>query len=147
MSRERVHKAFIVGLQEALFETHGEMALALNRVAGRAMMEYIEDEELLEITGNTANSLAHDVKKIIESLGDVGDVLVEEGEDTIELIIVECPFSDVKRELLDRDKVPVVCPFASLVLKATEETFGVKMRIVSIDVDDEECRFVMERTE
>ncbi|WP_456483693.1 hypothetical protein [Methanopyrus kandleri] len=147
MSKERVYKAFIVGLQEALFETHGEMALALNRIAGRAMMKYIKDEELLEITGDTANSLAHDVKKTIESLGDIGDVLAEEKKNTVELRIVECPFSDVKRELLKRDKVPVVCPFASLVLKATEETFGVRMRIASIDIDEEECRFVMERLE
>ncbi|WP_456482375.1 hypothetical protein [Methanopyrus sp.] len=147
MLKERVYRAFIVGLQEALFETHGKMALALNRIAGRAMMKYIEDEELLEITGDTANSLAHDVKKVIESLDNVGDVIVEEKENTIELTIVECPFSDVKRELLERDKVPVTCPFASLVLKATEETFGVKMRVADIDVDEEKCRFVMEELE
>ncbi|WP_457615367.1 hypothetical protein [Methanopyrus sp.] len=147
MSKERVYKAFIVGLQEALFETHGKMALALNRIAGRAMMNYIRDEELLKITGDTANSLAHDVKKTIESLGEVGDVLVDEKEDVIELRIVECPFSDVKRELLDRDKAPVVCPFASLVLKATEDTFGIRVRMSNIDVDKEECRFVMEKLE
>ncbi len=144
---KKVSKLFVIGLQEALYETHGKMALALNRIAGRAMLKHIEDEELLEITGDTAESLAHDIEDVLEKLDSVEAVEVEETEDEIRVTVVECPFSDAKRALLRRDKVPVVCPFASFILKATEETFNQEMRMKEINVDEEKCEFVMERLE
>ena len=144
---KKISELFVIGLQEALFETHGKMALALNRIAGRAMLDYLKEHDMLEASGHSTESLAHDIQEIIDTLDSVENVEAEEEGDEIRVRIIGCPFSEAKQALLRRDKMPVVCPFASCILKITEETFEQRMRMKEINVDEDQCEFVMEKLE
>ncbi|WP_457619574.1 hypothetical protein [Methanopyrus sp.] len=144
MARRDVWLAFMVGLQEALFETHGETALALNRIAGRHMLELLEGEGLLEASGEDEASLSDDIEAALEH-ADSAKVHVEASEGRLEVVVESCPFEKIRRELLDRGKVPVVCPYVATVLELAEETFGTKYRLVEVNVEEDRCVFVLDR--
>ncbi|WP_088336297.1 hypothetical protein [Methanopyrus sp. KOL6] len=144
MVHRDVYLAFMVGLQEALFETHGKMALALNRIAGLRMLELLEKDGLLEVSGENKNSLSEDIEEALRHADDA-EVRVEGSEDELEVVIELCPFEKVRRELLDRDKMPVVCPYVTTILELAEMTFGAKYRLVEMNVDEDLCAFTLKR--
>jgi len=142
--RRDVWLAFIVGLQEALFETHGKAALALNRIAGQCMLELLEEEGLLDASGENKNSLSDDIEEVLEH-ADSAEVRVEGSENRLEVVIESCPFEEVRDELLERDEVPVVCPYIATILELAEETFDAKYRLVEMGAEEDRCIFVLER--
>ncbi|WP_456454247.1 hypothetical protein [Methanopyrus sp.] len=144
MVHRDVYLAFMVGLQEALFETHGKMALALNRIAGLRMLELLEEDGLLKVSGENKDSLAEDIEKVLRR-ADNAEVRVEGSEDELKVVIESCPFEGVRRELLNRDKVPVVCPYVATILELAEMTFGAKYRLVEMNVDEDLCEFTLKR--
>ncbi|WP_456481250.1 hypothetical protein [Methanopyrus sp.] len=135
----------IVGLQEALFETQGRTALALNRVAGQHVLELFEEEGLLKVSGEDKDSLSDDIVEVLGHTDGV-KVRVEGSRDRLEIIIEQCPFDEVRRKLLDLGKCPVVCPYAATILAITEMTFDSRYRLAEIDFKEDACTFALERS-
>ncbi|WP_168168866.1 hypothetical protein [Methanopyrus sp. SNP6] len=116
----------------------------MNRIAGLRMLELLEEDGLLEVSGENKNSLSEDIEEALRHADDA-EVRVEGSEDELEVVIESCPFEEVRRELLDRDKVPVVCPYVATILELAKMTFGAKYQLVEMNVDEDLCAFTLKR--
>ncbi|WP_148679725.1 hypothetical protein [Methanopyrus kandleri] len=96
------------------------------------------------MSGGDRDSLSDDIEEALRHADDA-EVRVEGSEDRLEVVIESCPFEEVRRELLDRDEVPVVCPYVATILELAEETFNAEYRLVEMRAEEDRCIFVLER--
>ncbi|NPB01284.1 MAG: hypothetical protein GXO28_00045 [Methanopyri archaeon] len=142
---KKISKLFVLGLQEALYDTHGHAALALNRIAGKALLDYLSNEGLLDVDGGT-EAVEDAMEKIMESFGEeLEHIHVEDEGDRVVVEIQGCPFSEVTEKLTGTGKTPVVCPLVSTLVHLIEEALDTKVRISEMDFEDGTCRFVFEK--
>ncbi len=142
---KKISKLFVLGLQEALYDTYGHAALALNRIAGKALLDYLSNEGLLDVDGGT-EAVEDAMEKIVESFGEeLEHIHVEEEGDCVVVEIQGCPFSEVMESLIGSGKTPVVCPLISTLVYLIEEALDTKVRISEMDFENGTCRFVFKK--
>lgn len=145
----RVNNLIIYGLQKALWDALGEGAIAATALIGKELLEIMENEMGLKVSGEQAQDMLNNIANLlINEFKMADDVQIEEkGDSNVVVNIKGCMSLPVERRLTVAGIKPFICPFANIATAAMRKLLSKKTRITSLEISGDQCKIVFETYE
>ncbi|MHA1721902.1 MAG: hypothetical protein ACTSXW_02390 [Candidatus Baldrarchaeia archaeon] len=145
----RINNLIIYGLQKALWDALGEGAIAATALIGKELLEIMENDMGLKISGEQAQDMLNNIADLLTNNFKMADdvKIDQEGENRVIVNIKNCMSLPVEQRLTSAGIKPFVCPFANIATAAMRKLLNKKTRITSLEISGDSCKIVFETYE
>jgi len=138
----RLNAMIIYGLEKGLWDLFGESALATTNVVGKGMLELLEKNMGLEITGEEPQDMLTEIGRLfVDEFGIATSFETVHTDDNIDFVIENCVLIKVEADLIQAGIKPFVCPYLNIASAAMRQRLGERtaIRQFDVDVDNRRC--------
>ncbi len=145
----RINNLIIYGLQKALWDALGEGAIAATALIGKELLEIMENDMGLKISGEQAQDMLNNIAGLLTNEFRMADSvqIEQQGDNKVVVNIKGCMSLPVEERLTAAGIKPFVCPFANIATAAMRKLLNVKTRITSLEISGNQCKITFETYE
>ncbi len=134
----RLNAMIIYGLEKGLWDLFGESALATTNVIGKGMLELLENNMGLEISGEDPEEMLTEIGRLfVDEFGIASAFDVVYADDTATFNVKNCVLMRVEKDLIEAGIKPFVCPYLNISSAAMRQRLGLRAKIAAFDIDTE----------